>query len=128
MPLRCFFDIEISMRFGRLTLGVEKALKLVREVRRRNFDVRRRFDIEISTFLSDVEKNRNVEKWTCLLSCLRYSSLLNINPRLTRGGCCNPPQVFLRLHKNEKETDPGLLSNLFYIFCAHFDEKIGGTT
>ncbi len=52
-----------------------------------------------------------------------------LNPRLTRGVVATPPRIFLPLHKNAKETDPGLLGNLFYIFCAHFDEKkIGGTT
>ena len=36
------------------------------------------------------------------------------------------PSSLLPLHKNEKETDPGLLGNLFYIFCAHFNEnKLG---
>ncbi len=39
------------------------------------------------------------------------------------GVVATPLEFFLRLHKNENETDPGLLGNLFYIFCAHFDEK-----
>ena len=47
----------------------------------------------------------------------------DINPRLIRG-VLQPHRVFfLTMHKNEKATDPGLLSNLFYIFCAHFEEN-----
>ena len=38
-----------------------------------------------------------------------------------------PLTVCLRPHKNAKESDPGHLGHLFYIFCGHFDEnKTGG--
>ena len=33
-----------------------------------------------------------------------------------------------RLHQNAKQSDPGHLSNLFYIRCGHFDEKKSGGT
>ncbi len=49
--------------------------------------------------------------------------LIDINPRLTRGWLSFE---FFPLHKNEKATDPELLGNLFYIFCAHFDGKKWG--
>ena len=31
-----------------------------------------------------------------------------------------------RLHQNAKESDPGHLSNLFYILCGHFDGEKSG--
>ena len=52
-----------------------------------------------------------------------------MHPSSNQGvGLLQPPRFFLTLHKNEKATDPGLLGNLFYIFCPHLDEKQWGYT
>ena len=37
-----------------------------------------------------------------------------------RGGG-SPRTVCRLLHQNAKQSDPGYLSNLFYIICGHFD-------
>ena len=46
-----------------------------------------------------------------------------INPRLTKGGCCNPLTVFPQSLQNAKESYQGHIGNLFYILCGHFHEK-----
>ena len=46
-----------------------------------------------------------------------------INPRLTKGGFCNPPYGFPRSLLNAKESYQGHIGNLFYILCGHFHEK-----
>ena len=50
------------------------------------------------------------------------------NPCPTKGGGYHPLTVYLRPHKNAKESDPGHLGHLFYILCRHFDEKKPGLT
>ena len=47
--------------------------------------------------------------------------ILTLNPRLTKGGCCNPPLLFFS--GSSKESYQGHLGNLFYILCGHFHEK-----
>ena len=45
------------------------------------------------------------------------------------GGVVNHPlTVCPLLHQNAKQSDPGHLSNLFYILFGHFDEKKSGGT
>ena len=40
-----------------------------------------------------------------------------------KGVVTTPLTVCRRLHQNAKQSDPGHLSNLFYILCGHFHEK-----
>ena len=44
-------------------------------------------------------------------------------PYLRKGGGYHPLTICRRLHQNATHSDPGHLSNLFYILCGHFDEK-----
>ena len=43
-----------------------------------------------------------------------------------KGVVTTPLMVCRQLHQNAKQSDPGHLSNLFYILCGHFDEKNPG--
>ena len=59
-----------------------------------------------------------------------WSGLPCLIPLLTlvflRGDGYHPQTVCLRLHQRREKSDPGHLSNLFYILSGHFDEKNPG--
>ena len=73
-----------------------------------------------------LERNgQYIEDMTQTVSSVLQNQTQEVNniPHLPKRGGYHPQTVCLRLHQNARQSDPGHLSNLFYILSGHFDEK-----